>query len=575
MHPTSRLIEQLLQDDSFPSMVILDGVWGEGKTYFAKNTLLKELKKDGYNTFHLSLTGISNISDYRDRLLSVSFEKTETTTRFLKRHSQKIGTFFDSMTEQNNIGLIGGVLAGSAGIVREKLLHNLDNIRFIIDDLDRVEDPKLCNLIVGESLQLADSETKKIQFVFVVNESKSCLSSDLREKAFCGKSTLNMRIDDLIKIAFENKKLHQDFLIPITKAIETKNIKNLRILKRLANKAEKVNNIILGNDEVDQKTSFSYLAHNLTLICHYLYQEGYSSDKIWSLVNDSPWDLPDTSDGVKKELCLDNELKTINYGISEELVQFCAFESSSQLTLHDLGRLPIKTSDIDKLLFSYPEQLAAKDFLLLSNNLKRFIFEDKSVPLSQWFEACVYYEQQINLSFISDDSTGFIDSLENLCATKDFDPSEDNSRWHRLSFEGTHQKIGELYEKYNKLEISRTLQFSYAELVIEITNSWNKIGQNFYDDYNLKPFFNVMTDVNWKKCIEKWSPHDFGTFSRDIYNRYRPSNINDFFNCEYDALKSFHNLILVEIEKTPIGQKKGAMEKARRALAKAIEKLTP
>jgi hypothetical protein len=34
-------------------------------------------------------------------------------------------------------------------------------------------------------------------------------------------------------------------------------------------------------------------------------------------------------------------------------------------------------------------------------------------------------------------------------------------------------------------------------------------------------------------------------------------------------------MILDEIATTPIGQKKGAMEKARRALAKAIEKLTP
>lgn len=575
MHPTSKLIEQLLQDDSFPSMAILDGVWGEGKTHFVKNTLKTDLKKDGYKTFYLSLTGISNISDYRDRLLSVSFEKTEATTRFLKRHSKKIGTFVDSMTDQNNIGLIGGILAGSAGIVREKFLHKLDNIRFIVDDLDRVKGKKLCDLIVGESLQLADSESKKIQFVFVVNESKSCLSPDLREKAFCGKTTLNMRLDDLIEIAFENKKLHQDFLIPITRSIEKKNIKNLRILKRLANKAGIVNNIILDDDEVDRKTSFSYLAHNLTLICHYLYQEGYSSNKIWSLVNGSPWDLEDTSNGIKNERCLDDELKAIDHGISEELIKFCAFEASSQLTLHNLGRLPIKTSDIDKLLFSYPEQLDADEFLLLSNKLKRFIFEDKFVPLSQWFEACVYYEQQINLSFISDDSTGFINNLENLCANKDFVTSENNSRWHRLSFEGAHQKIGELYEKYNNLEISKSLQFSYLELVIEITNSWNKTGQSFYDDYNLKPFFNVMTDANWKKCIEKWSPHDFGTFSRDMYNRYRPSNINDLLNCEYDSIKSFHNLILVEIKKMPIGQKKGAMEKARRALAKAIEKLTP
>jgi hypothetical protein len=575
MHPTSKLIEQLLQDDSFPSMVILDGVWGEGKTHFVKNTLLKELKKDDYKTFYLSLTGIADVSEYRDRLLSVSFETLENSSRFLKRHSNTIGQAISSVTGQDNSGLIGGILAGGAGFFREKLLHKLDNIRFIVDDLDRVKNRRLCDLIVGESLQLADSDSKNIQFIFVVNGSKSYLSSDLREKAFSGTAMLDMTFDDLIGIAFSGKDLNTTFLQTITETIKQKDIKNLRVLKRLANKAKVINHIVIENNEVDQEIAFSYLGHNLTLICHYLYQEGYSSERIWN-VHKSSQPLPDPENDEKKEPCPDEELKNIDYGISEKLVQYCAFETSEKLTIDDLGRLPSKSSEIEKIIQnSSPERLNEQEFKSLVHELKTFVFNTEKVQLQNWFDAFSYYLMLIKLGFIDADVSNFIKDLDDLCLRKFFKIAEHERFYDRLHYQDLNPDLYGFYKKYKKRSLEKFKISTATKYLEEMTISWCNVGQSFYDNYKVTPFFNTVSNDVWQKCIEKWSPLDFSVFTSDMYVRYEINNIKDFLNTELESLTSFHKMILDEIATTPIGQKKGAMEKARRALAKAIEKLTP
>ena len=45
MSNITQLILTLLEDDAFPSMVILDGEWGAGKTYYIKTELIPALKR--------------------------------------------------------------------------------------------------------------------------------------------------------------------------------------------------------------------------------------------------------------------------------------------------------------------------------------------------------------------------------------------------------------------------------------------------------------------------------------------------------------------------------------------------
>ena len=549
-------------------MAILDGAWGEGKTHFVRNTLLKELEKDNYKTFYLSLTGISDVSEYRDRLLSVSFETIGKTSQIFKKHANSIGSLVDPS------GLTGALLSGGAGFLREKLLHKLNDIRFIIDDLDRIEDKKLANLIVGESLQLADSESKKIQFIFVVNESKSCLDSNLREKAFSGVVYLNMEIQDLIDIAFQGKSIDISFLDSITAAIKEKGIKNLRVLKRLANKSKGINDIIINDNTVDQELSFSYLGKNITLILHYLYEKGYNSKKVWD-AHSSLSELPESGSNVKKESGSDEDLKNIDYGFSEKLVRYCAFETTEELTLEDLGRLPIKSSKIDGIIQNRsPERLNGQEFESLVHELKIFVFDTEKVQLQNWFDACSYYLMLIKLGFIDADASDFIKDLDDLCLRKFFKIAEHERFYDRFHYQDLNPDLTGFYKKYKKKSLEKFKTSTATKSLEEMIISWGNVGQYFYENYKMTPFFHAVPIDVWQKCIEKWSPLDFSVFASDMYVRYEINNIKYFLNTEIESLTSFHKMILDEIATTPIGQKKGAMEKVKRALAETIEKLT-
>src|SRR5690554_444928 len=72
----SEHIMHLLSDHSFPPLVMLDGNWGEGKTHFTRHKLIPDLISAGESCVFFSLTGLANISDFRNRLLSASYIKT-------------------------------------------------------------------------------------------------------------------------------------------------------------------------------------------------------------------------------------------------------------------------------------------------------------------------------------------------------------------------------------------------------------------------------------------------------------------------------------------------------------------
>jgi hypothetical protein len=78
MDSNSKKIIELFKDDSFPSMVLIDGKWGSGKTHYVENILIDDLKNE-YDTsenrycspHYLSLYGVSSIDDFRDRIVSI------------------------------------------------------------------------------------------------------------------------------------------------------------------------------------------------------------------------------------------------------------------------------------------------------------------------------------------------------------------------------------------------------------------------------------------------------------------------------------------------------------------------
>jgi hypothetical protein len=110
-------ITALFADDSMPPMILLDGKWGCGKSYYVTQTLIPKLKRDYKESkvLYFSVYGISSLDDFRDKLISAFYFKDDKTSGLLSsvvKSTIEIGQHFDS----EKGGLAATLLSGFKGI---------------------------------------------------------------------------------------------------------------------------------------------------------------------------------------------------------------------------------------------------------------------------------------------------------------------------------------------------------------------------------------------------------------------------------------------------------------------------
>lgn len=133
-------IIELLNDPSFPQVVLLDGAWGSGKTHFINHQLINKIREVfSPNIYFFSLYGISSIDDFRDKIISLSMTEQEEASVFAKYFSKVVDGAAVNMGERG----VGAVINGVAGAYKYKLYGELDDCVLILDDLERVADDKI------------------------------------------------------------------------------------------------------------------------------------------------------------------------------------------------------------------------------------------------------------------------------------------------------------------------------------------------------------------------------------------------------------------------------------------------
>ena len=201
----NKYIVELLEDTAFPSMILVDGEWGSGKTHYIREVLtpfLKErFKEESIHSF--SLYGVSDVNDFRDRITSICLSGSEETSK-LTTNLIKIA---DSIGLSNDTKGISGVLSGAAGAYRYSMYKELSNKILIIDDLERVASVNAIKVILGECFNLADTRNN-IKVIVVANTKKVDVTADL-EKVFCDKITIKYSSKEIVNFL---KDEYQDVL---------------------------------------------------------------------------------------------------------------------------------------------------------------------------------------------------------------------------------------------------------------------------------------------------------------------------------------------------------------------------
>ncbi|HHQ4645634.1 TPA: P-loop NTPase fold protein, partial [Aeromonas veronii] len=389
MKQVNQIIE-ILSDTSFPQIVLLDGPWGCGKTYFINHHLTSALKnKFGQEVYLFSLYGMSNIDEFRDRIISLSITEKEGMT-VLAKHANKIADGIANFVGEKGIGAI---ISGAAGAYKYQLYNKFDNCILILDDLERVSDEKLIKNILGECLSLA--ETKNVKVVVVANENKLTCKDDI-EKVFADKYKFSFTHEEVVDILRRkyntlDDQLANELLLNIT-SIDSKNI---RVLKRALAKfvrvkgeIEKVSNVVL--DE-----ALSRLLSDIIRLCYAKFELGYTKERIIK-ANETRGvrNLIKAHNGEenKEHEQLDKIFNNSYYASNVKLVNYCCDGIFDFNNLNNELDLPTRRSLLDSMRSSWTQnQLTDDEFKDGVKLLEEFIEKATDIKVADWFVACDNY----------------------------------------------------------------------------------------------------------------------------------------------------------------------------------------
>ncbi|PMJ62702.1 hypothetical protein BCU23_20005 [Vibrio splendidus] len=566
-------IIDLLSDESFPSVLLLDGAWGSGKTHFV-NTELKgaleyKFKKD---VLFFSLYGISSVGDFRDKLISLMLSDGDST---------KIATFMSKAVDglAQNMGErgVGALISGVAGAYKHALFSKLRDYVLILDDLERVSQEESIKHILGECLNLAESKGFKI--VVVANEDKIGCKEDI-EKVFVDKVKFSLTNEELFSFVVGE---YQDVLSgsltnELSLLVSTLKIRNIRVLKRGLNRFKALHNLVTKDDSLSTELALSKLLDQTIRTCYAIYERGLDAESIVSAVESQVFRRMasrDEDESVERKFKEHDEIFPSLYtSIPKSLIEFC---SNGVLSYENLAQdfdLPVAAKPIEAVTsywsrFRIDDDTFNKGVLALQNAIDN----PQDMNIAEWFGVCSTYisllkDQTLDTTF-GDEAQ--IVAIASKVKVTDFLPlPRDYDRFFRgESYLGLQDIFESKYSEHSSLSGVR----DSSEFIVKFKQSLANVYQEIADNKSHKPLLNHIGIDNFEHAFREWRLEELFDFGRLLSSRYNFSNLSDYFSDELTAMTEM--LALIEQLKKEWGscRRTGALALMQQRIELASKKL--
>lgn len=572
MKQVDQIIE-LLEDSSFPQIVLLDGAWGSGKTYFINNNLIEKIEeKFSQKVYFFSLYGISSINDFRDKIISLTLTDQEEASVLAKYFSKAIDGVANNLGERG----VGAVLSGAAGAYKYKLYGELDDCVLILDDLERVVEEKLIKNILGECLSLAES--KNIKVVVIANEDKLNCKNDI-EKVFADKYKFSFTHEEVTSILKEeyvtiDDNLANELLLNIT-AI---NSKNIRVLKRALSKFTRIQKEILKIENVVIDQALARVLGDIIRICCAKFEHAFSKEKIIDAIESRVTrkmdkDNENNSDYEKLDAIFDESF----YGANEKLISYCCDGLYEFTNLKSELNLPIKQTLLDAMKSSWVQnQLSENEFQEGVLLLEAFIANKADVKIYEWFSICDTYIYMLDKKVIEPKKYTkpiLLDLCESVDVGRFQEPTEEDEfeYMYRICFYDI-DLSKKFYLKKEELDAlkkdNKNSQFS-----LDFQVSWANVQDDVYQNKMHTPIFQNISVNVVEEAFRSWSNEDMFQFARFIKQRYRFSNIIDYFEPELESLKSLSSMVDDLREELGVGLKVASLAELSDSLFEAYSRM--
>ncbi|HCM1064470.1 TPA: P-loop NTPase fold protein [Vibrio parahaemolyticus] len=503
------LIKANIKNKDLPRMVTIDGSWGCGKTTFVKKHLMTHMEE--MNPVYLSLTGVTDIAVFKDRLLSAIYFNNEKGANALENLLDASMNFFDKATRSLDNSATSStattLIKSLRGAAKDSIIRKIENTVIILDDLERIHCDELQRDIMGECLNLTLDEDKNVGFVFPINMSEIRLDKRQIEKYISLRYVIEHDIDSYFDYAFKEYNSLINFKPIITNCISEVKISNIRVMKRIASKLNQtvitLNNIE-NDQDIDIHTILSGLFKEAFIIAGNHFNKGLSAHEI--KLNS---DYRNRDKGIYIS------------GLSSTTEGFIDFICNGKLefSVDDIGYIPTKLHGFDDFLFKKPYQFN-ECFDESLKSLEEFIkTTEKSKPIIIWFKLLDTYIELVRGSYILDNIG--IDDNENklkLIARQEFNGDYfSNPNRLRIKDEFLKAEYEKKLEQFNN-EMAVKHQ---SHLFEQAKTSWIDVDREIYNSYEKRSLFvgdniNVFIDL-----LNGWGPKNTGDFTDFVKARYK------------------------------------------------------
>lgn len=555
-------------------LILLDGNWGTGKTYFIKNRFPNYYHKNVF--YYISLLGIKSLSDFKAKIIDCYYLQDIHALKSGLESLSGIGSITSGSPASANI--INNMFNSIGASVRENILSKLNGV-FILDDIERISETSLANEILTYCHTLyMTAASSDLDFIVIANSSsESDLKIEHKEKLIaetlhynpCPQEILEMDIikERLSHFPHEDKRLFEEI------AINNK-IVNIRVLMRMLNTITPLYEHIESNPHLSWRIPSAILLNSMCSFFILLFLRNHSLEELLTKQDSILSSKTDESSNYERRLW--SSLN--NYKIEPELKKYYSGHASLKdvldILFHEVKPLTLK----DIATSTRPElhEINESDFL---KTIISLICRDIDCDFYNWLRAVKNYEYlttykylkkspMITLQFVTSILNRFTDNeiLESfeLYALDQNDSLNHGFEDSRLLFLISFTRYQQIIKKNRLHAIRRQIELNgWASLDVDILTTIDPFG-------NYKPF-EVLGAPFITKCILKhWKVNDIEQFRSFLRSNYQISNIKQFAQNEKNKLIYLSQKLEIFCLSNKEGFKFGAIYDLNRVVKNAI-----
>lgn len=558
-------------------LILLDGSWGAGKTYFIKNRFPNYYHKNVF--YYISLLGMKSLSDFKAKIIDCYYLQDIHALQSGLESLSGIGSITSGSPASANV--INNMFNSIGASVRENILSKLEGV-FILDDIERISETSLANEILTYCHTLYMAETNSnLDFIIVGNSSsESGLKIEHKEKIIAETLHYNSYPHEILEIDIikektshfppQDKELFEEIVI-------NNSIVNIRVLIRILNTITPIYEHIELHPELTWSIPSTTLLNSTCAFFILLFLHNRPLEELLAKQNSI---LPSNTDkSNERERKLWSSLNS--YIITSQLKKYFSGHTSLQDVLGILfyQAKPLTLRDIATSTRPELHEINEKEFAKILTSL---ICRDLDCDFYDWFRAVQNYEYLtrykylakspfINLKFVTSILNNFTNNeiLECFQQYNVDERSELNSGFEdsRLLFSFSYARYQKIINKDRLENIKRQIELNgWASFDVDSLTTLDPFG-------NYKPL-GVLGAPFIARCILKhWKVKDIEHFRSFLRSNYQISNIKQFAINEKGKLIYLSQLLEIFCISNKEGFKFGAIYDLNNVVKNAIAML--